>query len=264
MSEDNGRGTSRDALRWETLRAAAPGRLRYNVLERVGIVDEYVAAEFAPLGIVYIAANERGVSRLTVAASPESFEESFRHEIGRPVRPGKVPRAALRALETGRTTGFDVDLRSVSPFEGSALTAIREIPRGEVRSYTWVARQIGRDRAVRAVGTAMARNPVPLLVPCHRIVRGDGRIGEYGLGGPAVKRSLLRHEGLDPDQLEWLAGRGVRLLGSDTTGVVCVPSCHHARRISGAHRLEFHGIADANAAGMRPCVDCRPYAPEAS
>jgi methylated-DNA-[protein]-cysteine S-methyltransferase len=72
---------------------------------------------------------------------------------------------------------------------------VATIPRGEVRSYGWVAAQVGRPRAVRAAASAIARNPVPLVVPCHRVVRGDGRIGNYGLGGSEAKAKLLAGEG---------------------------------------------------------------------
>jgi len=242
------------------LRVAAPSTLSFSVLERVGIFDTYTQAEFDPLGIVYVAASPRGISNVDVAPDSSTFEEEFRRHFGRPVRRGKVPALALRALESGRTTGFDVDLRSVGNFHRDALETARLIPRGEVRSYSWVAREIGRDRAVRAVGSAMATNPIPLLIPCHRVVRNDGRIGNYGLGGPDVKRRLLRHEGLEPAELERLASRGVRLLGSETTGIACLPSCHQARRITPRHRVEFTTVDAAREAGYRPCSSCRPFA----
>ena len=242
------------------LRVSAPHDLSFTVLERVGIVDSYTVAELDWVGVVYIAANPRGVSHVDIAPDPATFEEDFRSHFGRPVRRGRVPAVALRALAAGRTTGFDVDLRSVGDFERAALIATRRIPRGEVRSYSWVAREIGRDRAVRAVGSAMAHNPIPLLIPCHRVVRNDGRIGEYGLGGPEVKRRLLRHEGLEPADLESLARRGIRLLGSDTTRISCLPSCHHARRTTTRHLVEFRSQDDARAAGFRPCKVCRPFA----
>ncbi len=241
------------------LRASAPATLRFAVLESVGIVDSYAEAEFEPLGIVYVAASGRGVTHVDVSPDADTFAEDYRVRFGRPLRRGAVPRAALRALEAGRTTGFDVDLRSVGDFDRSALTVTRHIPRGEVRSYSWVAREIGRDRAVRAVGSAMANNPIPLLIPCHRVVRSDGRIGEYGLGGPEVKRRLLRHEGLEPAELERLASRGVRLVGSDTTHVTCLPSCRDARRITARHRVEFVSAEAARTAGFRACRHCRPF-----
>jgi hypothetical protein len=104
----------------------------------------------------------------------------------------------------------------------------------------------------------MARNPVPLIIPCHRVVRSDGRIGNYSLGGAHNKTELLGHEGVDVDRLTSLAGRHVRFLASDTTGIFCHPTCAHARRITDGHRVELKSTAQAEAAGFRPCKDCRP------
>ena len=88
-----------------------------------------------------------------------------------------------------------MDLSFVSPFEQAVLAACRAIPRGEVRTYADLAAAVGRPGAARAVGNAMRRNPVPLLVPCHRVVRRDGTIGQYSMGGPEMKRRLLQLEG---------------------------------------------------------------------
>ena len=132
-----------------------------------------------------------------------------------------------------------------------------EIPRGEVRSYSWIAREINRPGAVRAVGTALATNPIPLLIPCHRVVRRDGRIGDYAFGSDA-KRAMLRFEGVVPETLEQLAMSGVRYVGSDTTGIFCFPTCRHARRVTEPHKMRFPSLAAAQAAGYRPCLICRP------
>jgi len=105
----------------------------------------------------------------------------------------------------------------------------------------------------------LARNPVPLLVPCHRVVRADGRIGEY-LFGPTRKEQLLRTENVNLDEVKAFARRGVHYLASDTTGIVCFPTCHNARRISPAHRYEYRTVATAVTDGYRPCRTCRPAA----
>jgi len=104
------------------------------------------------------------------------------------------------------------DLGGLTGFERSVLVKTMEIPYGEVRPYAWVAREIGRPRAVRAVGSALAENPIPFVIPCHRVVRTDGHIGEYGAGGPEAKRAVLATEGVDPDELESLASRGIRYM----------------------------------------------------
>jgi hypothetical protein len=96
------------------------------------------------------------------------------------------------------------------------------------------------------------------LIPCHRVVRLDGRIGNYGLGGPENKRAILTAEGIDVDEIESLARQGVRLVGSDTTHVYCHPTCRNARRITPAHRQGFRSIEQAEAAGYRACKVCRP------
>ncbi len=131
-------------------------------------------------------------------------------------------------------------------------------PRGEVRPYGWIAAEIGRPKAVRAVGTALAHNPVPLVVPCHRVVRSDGFIGQYSMGGPDAKRRILAAEGLDIRALEADAAAGRRWTGSDTTHIVCHPTCRDARRTTDRHRVHFPTLAAAAAAGYRPCKHCRP------
>jgi O-6-methylguanine DNA methyltransferase len=140
------------------------------------------------------------------------------------------------------------------------LRKTAEIPRGEVRPYGWVAAEIGRPGAVRAVGSALAGNPVPLIVPCHRVVRSDGVLGQYSLGGAANKPRLLAGEGVDVERLRALSRRGIRYLGSATTRIFCHPTCRHARRITARHRVELASIGDAESRGFRPCRDCRPHA----
>ncbi len=94
-----------------------------------------------------------------------------------------------------------IDLSHLTPFQRKVLQKVRTIPVGKVRSYRWVAKAIGTEGAVRAVGTTLARNPVPLLIPCHRVIRSDGHLGEYSAGGPSVKARLLAFEGVDLEDL---------------------------------------------------------------
>jgi methylated-DNA-[protein]-cysteine S-methyltransferase len=91
-----------------------------------------------------------------------------------------------------------LDQTRCSPFQWTVLMTERTIPRGLVTSYSDLARLVGRPRAFRAVGTALARNPYPLVVPCHRTVRLDGSLGGFG-GGLPMKRSLLEMEGVGFD-----------------------------------------------------------------
>lgn len=232
-------------------RVRAPAGFQERVLAAAGLIDSYAELE-SPVGRAFVAWNRQGVSGLMLAASPEEFEAWFRARLGRPLVRVAAPPARLRRM------GFD--LRTMTPFERSVLLKTAEIPRGEVRTYSWVAREIGRPAAVRAVGSAVGHNPVPLLIPCHRVIRADGLIGEYGMGGPANKRALLADEGVDPADLERLARQRVRCLGSRTTHIFCLPTCHNARRIRDANRVPFRSEAEALAAGYRPCRDCRPAA----
>lgn len=101
----------------------------------------------------------------------------------------------LRAYLTGSSDSLGVPLDLVgSPFQLAVWSAVAEIPRGETRTYGWIAERVGRPGAARAVGQAVGVNPIPLIVPCHRVIASGGRIGGYG-GGLAVKRSLLNAEG---------------------------------------------------------------------
>jgi O-6-methylguanine DNA methyltransferase len=243
------------------LHATAPASLAADVLVQLGLADRFGPFE-SPLGPVFVAWNGLGVS--WVGDGPvERFVDGFAAHVGRPLRaspelPADLAGAIGRRIQGDRRARIRLDLRGRTPFETAVLQKAAEIPWGEVRPYGWVAAEIGRPRAVRAVGSALAHNPVPIVVPCHRVVRADGSIGEYSLGGPLAKRRILGYEGLDPEGLEELARRGIRLVGSNTTRIACLPTCHHARRIGPSHRVPFHGLAEAAAAGYRACRHCRP------
>ncbi|MDX1448834.1 MAG: methylated-DNA--[protein]-cysteine S-methyltransferase [Acidimicrobiia bacterium] len=241
------------------LRAAAPNSVTDGTLLGTGLADGYAPFD-SPLGEVIVSFNLAGVS--SVDLPDEDPESRFAVRFGRRMIPARPPRGweakINRAIERGTPGDLPVDLRSVTPFRRAVLEMTAAIPRGQVRSYGWLAVQVGNEGATRAVGSTMASNPVPLIVPCHRVVRADGTLGNYSLGGPENKRELLAREGTDPDWLESLAGRGVRYVGSDTTHVVCHPTCSHARRITASHRVEFGDLSDATSAGFRPCQVCRP------
>lgn len=99
--------------------------------------------------------------------------------------------AQLNDYFAGRRRVFDLRLAPrASPFQAQVLAALRHIPYGETRSYGEVARAIGKPRAARAVGAANAKNPLPIVIPCHRVIGGDGRLTGFG-GGLAAKRHLL-------------------------------------------------------------------------
>jgi O-6-methylguanine DNA methyltransferase len=228
------------------------------VMRAVDAADDYVEIP-GPRGPLYIAFNEEGISCVDAAGDgPEAFEEYFVGRFGRALRAASAPpRGLAHALERGDGRKLRYDLRGLTEFEVAVLRKALEIPKGEVRSYGWVAREIGRPKAVRAVGSALGHNPVPVVIPCHRVVRSDGMIGNYALGAP-MKRELLDTEGVDVEGIEQLAASGVRYVGSDTTHVFCVPTCHDARRVTERHRVTFRSERDATTRGYRPCKHCRP------
>jgi O-6-methylguanine DNA methyltransferase len=242
----------------------APETLLPAVMRRVGLADTYWRLE-SPVGPVFIAHSKAGISMVTRAKSGAEFEKAFRRRYGRPIYPEKsvAPasvRALIRNLKGEGRKNLRFDLRGLSEFEGAVLMKALEIPAGEVRPYSWIAREIGHPGAVRAAGSALAKNPVPLLIPCHRVVRSDGHIGKYSLGGARNKRTLLAKEGAQPETLERLASAGVRYLGNEKGHYYCYPTCGGIETLVEANKVKFRSAREAIEAGYRPCSDCRPVA----
>jgi O-6-methylguanine DNA methyltransferase len=240
--------------------AAAPSTLLPEVMTRLGLADSYFSIE-TPIGPVFVAYNPRGISAVMRARDESDFEQIFRETFGRTAQPAPDATALREAvadqLQGRRNRRLRFDLSAVSEFEQAVLRKALEIPRGQVRPYSWIAREIGHPRAVRAVGTALARNPIPLLIPCHRVVRSDGVIGRYGLGDEN-KHVILEAEGAQPEELRRLAKGGARFVGSATTHIFCFPTCAHARRVQPRYLQTFASEADASSRGYRPCKVCRP------
>jgi O-6-methylguanine DNA methyltransferase len=236
-----------------TLRAEPTAAVEAGALLGTGLADGYTEYD-SPLGAVTVSFNLAGVTGVRLAGE----EVVGRRPLVRAIPPRGWDARIGRAIERGTPGDLPVDLGSVTTFQRQVLLVAATIPRGEVRPYGWLAREVGHPGAVRAVGSAMARNPVPLIIPCHRVVRSDGMIGNYSLGGPDNKVRLLRLEGADPAGLEHLARRRLRFLGSDATLVYCQPTCRRARRIRPAHLIGFPDAETARAAGYSPCPDCRP------
>ncbi|MBO0683080.1 MAG: methylated-DNA--[protein]-cysteine S-methyltransferase [Candidatus Dormibacteraeota bacterium] len=242
-------------------RTRAPRRFAGRVLAAVGLVDSYAQVD-TPIGPYFLAWNQGGVSAVREASiGADRFESWFAQEVGRPLaRVESVPERLRRAAEDrGPRARLRYDLRGLTDFERSVLLKTLEIPRGEVRTYAWVAREIGHPRAVRAVGTALRKNPLPILIPCHRVIRADG-LGNYAGGAPERKRAMLSYEGAEPDRVEELLRRSVHFTGSRTTGIFCVPTCRNVRRTRQEHLVSFRNEREAREAGFRPCQVCRPAA----
>jgi methylated-DNA-[protein]-cysteine S-methyltransferase len=187
-----------------------------------------------------IEATDRGVSRLVYGPGGEAAASAAaRRHLAR-------ARAELAEYLAGVRTFFSVpvDFAGMGDFQHRVLDEAARIAYGSTRSYAELARAIGRPRASRAVGNALGANPVPLIVPCHRVIRGDGTWGHYAFGA-AMKTALLTLERATP-----------ALVGSATTHIVCRKGCTHEQRIQEANRVVFASVEDARTVGYRPCKIC--------
>lgn len=149
----------------------------------------------SPLGRLALLGDDEAVTRLEIAAAGRLTTD------GRPEQPTAVLHRAAQQLGeyfAGERRAFDVPVRVTgTAFQQAIWEQLRAIPFGSVRGYGELGRATGRATAGRAVGGAVGANPVPLLIPCHRVLAGDGRITGYSAGeGVATKAWLLDHEGI--------------------------------------------------------------------
>ena len=207
------------------------------------------------LASAHAAARETGrlLDRLFIQATPEGVSLIRAERLERPAtaaarRLAEQAREELGEYFTGKRAFFSVpvDLSRTPDFQKKVLAAARRIPFGEVRPYAWVAQRIGHPRAVRAVGTALGRNPVPFIVPCHRVLQSGGGLGGY-LFGTDVKSRLLAIERTTPVYE-----------GCTSTRIVCRVGCVHGRHMRPDNRVVFASVDDARSVGYRPCKVCKP------
>jgi methylated-DNA-[protein]-cysteine S-methyltransferase len=160
-----------------------------------GIVDVRHDTVDSPVGPLQLGWSDRGLCRISYFE--DGFEDELAHVFG--VRVLRAPlddvRRELDEYFAGRRTSFDLplDLR-VAPFHADVLRELARVPYGQTDTYGALARKAGRPGAARAVGTVMNRNPIPIVLPCHRIVGANGALTGYA-GGLEVKRHLLELEG---------------------------------------------------------------------
>lgn len=149
----------------------------------------------SPLGTLLVAASERGVCRVSFAPDVEALAAAAGPRVLRVPAPLAAARRQLDEYFAGTRRQFDlpVDLRA-APFQRSVLEELARLPYGEVATYGELARRIGKPRAARAVGGALNRNPLPIVIPCHRVVGAGGALVGYA-GGVERKRALLDLEG---------------------------------------------------------------------
>ena len=167
---------------------------------RDGSPLRYALMEDTPVGTLGLAAGPAGLRRLHYIGGEDEFLRRLLEEFpDRPVERSDALDAVRRELDryfAGRRFTFEtrVDLSDVTPFQQRVLRETAKVPAGEVTTYTAVAAKAGRPRAARAAGNALHDNPIAIIVPCHRVLRGDGSLGGYAGGLPA-KEWLLKHEG---------------------------------------------------------------------
>jgi O-6-methylguanine DNA methyltransferase len=240
MNAQFGRDHLDDVLSGYFTPGATPGGLAARVLRSARDTGAQLDEFQKRLGI---RATAQGVSLIRIGGG-EKLDTAAARRLARQAR------EEIAQYLTGQRAFFSVpvDLSETPPFQRQVLEAAREIPFGEARPYAWVAERIGNPRAVRAVGTALGGNPVPLIVPCHRVWRTDGGLGGY-LFGEAIKRRLIDLERHTPV-----------LEGSTTTRIVCRVGCVHGRQVRPENRVVFASVDDARSVGYRPCRVCKPAA----
>lgn len=174
-------------------------RNRYGTIETRLRGVAYYGMIHTPVGRILLAATDAGLVQVSFRQSEASFVAALRQRLGvtvikSPVHTEPMVRQ-LRAYFAGARRTFEVptDLRRVTPFQRQVLMAAARVPAGDVVTYGEIARRIGRPRGGRAVGQALGHNPIPIIIPCHRVVAAGDRLGGY-TGGLAIKKKLLRLE----------------------------------------------------------------------
>ena len=222
---------------------------------RVGMVG-------SPLGRLMVAESDRGIAAVHFAFQSRSDRtlEMLRRKFDLVENEPATRRigAAINRFFKGDVEAVQrrVDLSLVeSDFQLRAMAELRRVPAGAVITYQGLAAAVGQPDGQRAIGNTMATNPVPLFVPCHRVIRSDGTIGNYG-GGVDAKLKLLRVEG-------FAVGRDLRVparavLGHAKPRIFCRPDCPSVSRADSTRMLIFADADCARRAGMRPCQTCHP------
>lgn len=221
----------------------------------------------SPLGPILIARSELGISLVEYLDRSSLDASRLTRERGVEIAEGgeELERAHRELMDyfQGSRRGLDwpVDLRLVrSPFQRHVLEATAHIPYGAVVSYAGLAQRVGKPSATRAVAQALRWNPVPIVVPCHRVVGSSGALTGYAGSKVNLKQRLLTVEGV-PTTTAGSApairsGSMYLLYPGDTE--YCVPTCPSLRTRSAAPLTRFASREVAEAAGFAPCTTCRP------
>ena len=171
------------------------------IRERTRSAPLFLSSLQSPLGRLFVGYNGVRIAFVGIDRGEpmKSLRERIQARLKREVvldenLPVWVRRTFSQFFKTWHVDNDRVDLSDLTPFEQAALKKAAQIPPGQVRSYSWVAHEIGHPKAARAVGQVMARNPLPLLFPCHRVVDSAGKLHNYGYG-LEMKARILRMEG---------------------------------------------------------------------
>ncbi|HKV54830.1 MAG TPA: methylated-DNA--[protein]-cysteine S-methyltransferase [Candidatus Binataceae bacterium] len=257
---ENGMGPS-DRLVEELVRKARPRLER--ALERIRRPLARVALVESGVGRLLAAHSARGLVALRfidsddiselLATIRQRFEvaedAALADEIG-----GEIERLLQGDVDAIAHRAIDLSLVE-SDFQRRALNRLRRVPAGSVVTYQALAAAIGSPSSQRAIGNTVASNPVPIYVPCHRVIRSDGSIGNYG-GGPERKLKLLRAEGFGVDRQRRVPADAV--YGHWVSRIFCRPTCSAVRRSDRRKWIIFADPAHARGFGMRACKLCRP------
>ncbi|HEV8530297.1 MAG TPA: methylated-DNA--[protein]-cysteine S-methyltransferase [Methylomirabilota bacterium] len=219
----------------------------------------------SPLGKILIARSELGISLVEYLESESAATSHLARLAGGEMREDKagveaVYQELLEYLDHRRTRlDWPLDLRWVrSDFQRRVLTATAELPYGAVTSYAGIAQRIGTPSAVRAVAQALRRNPVPIVIPCHRVIGNGGDLTGYAGNKISLKRTLLSLEGVPVAVRARKIERDHMYVRAGADSEYCVPTCGSLSRQSLAGLTLFGSRGHAEAVGLTPCTSCRP------
>jgi len=222
----------------------------------------------SPLGNILIAVSDRGVSLLEYLGRARNVDRSRLAHLDLEAQEDgadleRLYRELIEYLEgRRRRLEWPLDLRLArSEFHRAVLRITSGIPYGAVMSYAAVACALGRPAATRAVAQALRWNPVPIVVPCHRVIGTSGALTGYAGNRVNLKERLLATEGIRIERADRTlrVPREAMYVRTTDGGSYCLPSCAWLRRVRHANRLVLFGSREgAEAAGLRPCGDCRP------
>jgi O-6-methylguanine DNA methyltransferase len=203
---------------------------------------------------LYIAATHRGIVYVrtshAVHDDPAEFATLFHRRFAQPLRVNAESTADHLAASR-------FDLSGLSDFEREVLLAVLTIPRGQLRPHDWIARRTSRPNASQAIDAVLVDNPIPVLIPSHRVIQADGTLGEHGLAA-VVTSALLDAEGTNLAEVYELAQLDIHYLASDLTRNVCFPTCPQVGAAGSGHRRGFATVVAAERAGYRVCPACQP------